>query len=139
MLPLWGEATQFANAEWRDWSHYTEAVSQNMNPWIKDYGTVVECAAFRWSGIASRSSALLIFRLSSCVSNFAIHHVEGGDGFLYDKLNVAGEPVIVNLTCGRPTWSSDSLPLYDEVKPLVEKGDSFSKAVQKVLINKCQL
>ncbi|MEK6626163.1 MAG: hypothetical protein AABY86_14425, partial [Bdellovibrionota bacterium] len=95
MLPLWGEAHgQFANRfEWRDWSHYTEAVSQNMNPWIKDYGTVVECAAFRWSELQAMVLGTTYLQgPSSCVSNFAIHHVEGGDGFLYDKLNAAGEP-----------------------------------------------
>ncbi|OFZ17121.1 MAG: hypothetical protein A2X86_01325 [Bdellovibrionales bacterium GWA2_49_15] len=143
MLPLWGEAHgQFANRfEWRDWSHYTEAVSQNMNPWIKDYGTVVECAAFRWSELQAMVLGTTYLQgPSSCVSNFAIHHVEGGDGFLYDKKNAAGEPVIAKLNVQAPTdvVDPDSFTfIWAEVKPLVDKGDSFSKALQKVLFNKC--
>ncbi len=143
MLPLWGEAHgQFANRfEWRGWGNYTEAVSQNMNPWIANYGSVVECAAFRWSELEAMVLGTTYLQgPSSCVSNFAIHHVEGGDGFLYDKTNAAGEPVIPKQNVQAPTdiVDPDSFTfVWDQVKPLVDKGDTFSAALQKVVAKSC--
>jgi|GEM_PF-6679366 len=143
MLPVWDEAHgQFGNRfEWRDWSRYTEAVSQNMNPWIKDYGGVVECAAFRWSELQAMVLGTTYLQgPSSCVTDFAIHHVEGGDGFLFEKTDAAGKPIVAKLNVQAPTDIVDpdsNTFVWDEVRPNVLKGDSFSKALEKVVFKKC--
>lgn len=142
-LPLWGDARgQFANRfEWRGWSQYKSAVSANMNPWIGNYGKAVSCAAFRWSELQAMVLGTTFLQgPSSCVKDFAIHHVEGGDGFLYSKKDAAGNPVVPLLNVSAPTdviYPNEFTFVWDEVKPKMTGKKSFSDALEQVVYEKC--
>ncbi len=142
-LTVWGAAHgQFGNRfEWRKWNRYTSAVSLNMNPWIGEYGKVVNCAAFRWSELQAMVLGTTYLQgPSSCVKEFAISHVESGDGFLNDSVDAAGEPVVPQLNVAAPTdivYPDSFRFIHAEVSPLVKKGNSFSEALEKVIIGKC--
>ncbi len=143
VMPVWGDAHgQFANRfEWRGWGVYKSAVSENMNPWIKDYGKVVNCAAFRWSELQSMVLGTTFLQgPSSCVKDFAIHHVEGGDGWLTDAADSAGKPVLPLLNVAAPTdvvYPTEFTFVWDNVKPRMKAKVSFAQALRAEVEEKC--
>ncbi|MBT6325362.1 MAG: hypothetical protein HOJ35_05295, partial [Bdellovibrionales bacterium] len=105
-LPLWDFAKgQFGNRfEWRKLPKYKTSVSNNMNPWISSYGSVVSCAAFRWSELQAMVLGTTFLQgPSTCVKNFGIHHIESGDGLLYEEIDQNNRPVIKKLKISAPT------------------------------------
>jgi len=91
MIPLWGDARgQFANRfEWRAWSAYDKAGSNNWNPWI-GYGPST-CAAFRWSELQAMVLGTTYLQGDSsagCVRDFAINQVEDRSSYISKKLGV---------------------------------------------------
>ncbi len=143
VMPVWGDAKgQFGNRfEWRGWGKYTEAVSGNMNPWVKDYGKVISCAAFRWSEMQAMVLGTTFLQgPSTCVSDFAISHVEGGDSIMYEKTDAKGGPVVPMMNVLAPTDILDFNTfsfLWNEVKPKMTGGKSFAKALETVFFKYC--
>lgn len=143
MLGLWSKAHgQFANRfEWRKWNDYKDAVSMNMNPWIKDYGKVVSCAAFRWSELQAMVLGTTFLQgPSSCVSNFAISHIEGGDSLLFDEVDSKGEALarVKNVLAPTDILDSDTFTfLWSEVKPRMKSKKKFADALEDVFFKYC--
>ncbi len=142
-LPLWNFAKgQFANRfEWRKLPKYKTSVSNNMNPWISSYGSVVSCAAFRWSELQAMVIGTTFLQgPSTCVKEFGIHHIESGDGLLYDEVDKNNRPVIKKLKISAPT--DIIIPevmsfVWDVLSPKVNMQTSYSNALEKTISMHC--
>ncbi len=131
-LAVWKEAHgQFANRfEWRAWSNYKKAVSNNMNPWI-GYGAPVSCAAFRWSELQAMVVGTTYLQgPSHCVDNFAIHQVEGSEAFpRSNKENVQAPTDLV--------IPNDMVFVWKTLKPLIDSGKSYEESLAQVINEYC--
>ncbi|MCJ8277604.1 MAG: hypothetical protein HRT44_08835, partial [Bdellovibrionales bacterium] len=131
-LGVWNAAEgQFANRfEWRAWSNYKKAVSNNMNPWI-GYGKAVNCAAFRWSELQAMVVGTTYLQgPSSCVENYAIHQVESGRAFPQsekDRVQAPTDLVVPN----------DMVFVWQTLKPIIDQGKSYEQALAQVINEYC--
>lgn len=142
LLPLWDHAHgQFGNRhEWRDWSVYSHSLGGNMNPWSGN-GKVEVAAAFRWSELqATVLGTTLMQGPRFYTNNFAISHVESGDGHYNEQQNIAGEYVPKELNTQAPTdlFISDEMTfIFNKVRPKKTGDKSFHDALEAVLKEDC--
>jgi len=131
ILSVWPDAIgQFENRfEWRKWSKYQLAVSNNLNPWIA-YGKEMSCAAFRWSELQALTGGTLYLQgPSSCVSDFAIHKVEDRKAYT-SKLSGIQAPTDV-------VYPSEMVFVWKYIKPLMDEGSTYNEAMLNIIHKTC--
>ncbi|MEM7645603.1 MAG: hypothetical protein AAF203_01725 [Pseudomonadota bacterium] len=145
-IGVWGNAKgQFANRfEWRDWSLYKKAVSQNMNPWI-GYGNPATCAAFRWSEIQEMVVGTTYMQgPSSCVSDFGIHRVEDSKAYAGSKLKGVQAPTdLISVQDMHFVWNN-LRPTIEKIQKKAAKGSdeyrlAYEQAVADIVNEHCDL
>ena len=143
VLPLWNLARgQFANRhEWRDWSKYSHSLGGNMNPWVNN-GKIETCAAFRWAELqAMVQGTTLMQGPRFCTENFAIGHVELGDGFRNESENDNDEFVSKELNVQAPTdlfAPEDMTFIYEKVRLRKINKKTFHDALLEELNHSCE-
>ncbi|MBT3585880.1 MAG: hypothetical protein HN509_13320 [Halobacteriovoraceae bacterium] len=133
VLGVWGLAKgQFENRfEWRKWSKYKYSVSGNMNPWIA-YGKPIVCAAFRWSELQAMTHGTTYLQgPSSCIRDFSIHQVEDKGAYITKRAKIQGPTDLV--------LPSEMTFVWDELKPIIEKGKSYEYALAEVVNRHCDI
>jgi cytosine/adenosine deaminase-related metal-dependent hydrolase len=132
-LGVWDLAKgQFNNRfEWRKWSKYKYSVSGNMNPWI-GYGKPIACAAFRWSEMQAMVLGTTYLQgPSSCVTNFGIARVEDPKAYISNKKKISAPTDLV--------LPADFTYFWEVLKPLIEAGLSYEKALAQDVNENCSL
>lgn len=123
VLPTWSAAKgQFQNRfEWCDWGNYKKSVSQNMNPWI-EYGTAMNCAAFRWSHLQNMINGTIFLQgPSSCVKDFGIYRVEDKSAYVSKKAAVQAPTDLI--------YPLEMSYVWHVLKKDIDAGKSYEEAL----------
>lgn len=130
-LPVWADSKgQFNNRfEWRDFKPYKNTVSNNINPWV-NFGTVSECAVYRWSEMQAMVGGTTFLQgPSSCIEKFAIHRVEDPAAYVSEKLGVSAPTDLV--------VPEDMTFVWNVLGPEIRRGKSYEKVLSEIILKHC--